>query len=65
MSIPQQSTVAKAFCEANCTMWKAKFGGCTANCDAKLNDREEGKCVWSAEEILRRRPDGMQQGRNS
>lgn len=56
---PQQAQVAKAFCENHCVQWKPQFGGCNANRDAKLCNRPKDVCVWTEDEILKRRPDGI------
>jgi len=57
--LPSQSIVAKDFCETNCVMWKQKFGGCTADCDAVIGGRVKGLCMWREDEILERNPAGL------
>lgn len=55
---PDQKFVSKCICET-CTMYKMKPPVCTANCDAKLGGREEGKCVYTVDKILAKRQDGL------
>lgn len=55
---PDQKIVSKCICET-CTMYKMKPPICTADCDAAIGGREEGKCVYTVDKILAKRPDGL------